>query len=275
MSNYSTIDHKRNPLLLKKYRDREMENYALYLDDIEPLMSREELFWEELLDPIKYHHRITPEEKAFIFEHDLERRVKKYRKALFQKKDQVCYEIYQEMLDEYNPVVVKNAFKVEDSNRHKDWRLKRRIEKLFSCGPCYFLTLTFDDRKLEKIGISLTDISKENTKKLERYCREYLKKIGPYCANIDFGKQNERLHFHAVVLSYERIECGPENEWFKKFGAIKVEQIRKGKDDSFKLAKYINKLTNHAIKETVRNNSMMYSRGLDQFLFEHLEVSED
>ena len=111
-----------------------------------------------------------------------------------------------------------------------------------------FLTLTFNDETLR----DTTD--KERRVLVSRY----LKSFGcSYVANVDYGKENHREHYHAVINT-DRIDY---SSWHK-YGAIDGEKIRNRniQSDKTRLAKYICKLSNHAIKETTKRSSLIYSR---------------
>jgi len=115
-------------------------------------------------------------------------------------------------------------------------------------GQCLFLTLTFNDDTLQRTT------QKERRTAVSRYLKQFNCR---YVANIDFGKENGREHYHAVI------NCGSVcfDSW-RKFGNINAERIRNKdlKADKTKLAKYICKLSNHAIKETTKRSSLIYSR---------------
>ena len=73
-----------------------------------------------------------------------------------------------------------------------------------------------------------------------------------YVANIDFGKNTEREHYHALVL-VDRIN----DTW--DYGFTWFERVHRS-DSAATLAKYVSKLTNHAIKETTKRSCYIYSR---------------
>ena len=124
-------------------------------------------------------------------------------------------------------------------------RLRNRISWMVKQGDCLFLTLTFTDGVLD-------DTSDETRKK---YVKRFLKsQSDQYVANIDFGAQNEREHYHAVILA-SRVDY----TLWHKYGGIKGEKIRSNDISPVKLGKYISKLTNHAIKETTRRCAIIYS----------------
>ena len=138
-------------------------------------------------------------------------------------------------------------------------RLKEKITQMLNNGKCLFLTLTFTDKVLESTS--------PETRR--RYVAYYLKQFGvPYIANIDFGTADayiddngnerqgtKREHYHAVIQT-DKITL---DDWHK-YGAIKLEKIRTTKNDNIRLAKYVSKLTNHAIKETTKRSCLIYSR---------------
>lgn len=142
----------------------------------------------------------------------------------------------------------KEVLKINHASYYRTQRLKQRIECMLLKGTCLFLTLTFTDDTL----LNTTD--KERRVAVSRY----LKKFNcQYVANIDFGKENHREHYHAVIQC-ENIDF---DSW-RKYGNINAERIRNKdiRSDKTKLAKYICKLSNHAIKETTRRSSLIYSR---------------
>lgn len=126
-------------------------------------------------------------------------------------------------------------------------RLRNRIASYLDKGHCLFLTLTFRDDVLASTN--------EETRK--KYVKRFLKPYGAYVANVDYGEKKGREHYHAVVLS-DSVDC---SEWFEQCGAIDIEHIRVDGKSPVRLGKYIAKLTNHAIKETNRRCTVIFSRG--------------
>ena len=127
--------------------------------------------------------------------------------------------------------------------------LKNRISRLLERGNCFFLTLTFTD-------CVLFNTSAETRR---RYVTRQLKEHFPlgYVANIDFGAKNGREHYHAVVVSNtDRINNKNGRIWL--YGDMDFKKIHTPNAQA--LAKYISKLSNHAIKETTRRSALIYSR---------------
>lgn len=137
---------------------------------------------------------------------------------------------------------IKNCERIFNAHRKKCQRLKKRIENLLT-KPCVFITFTFND-----------DVLNSTCKATRRkYIQRELKKLQvPYIANIDYGKENEREHYHSIAqtnwLDMEEYELG----------FVYVERIYN--KDSSALSKYINKLTNHSLKETTGTDRLIYSR---------------
>ena len=157
-------------------------------------------------------------------------------------------ELHQDCLEkglerEYNEVI-----KINHASYSRVRRLKDRIETMLLNGDCLFLTLTFNDNALANTT------SKERRVAVSRYLKQF---NCNYVANIDFGKENGREHYHAVI------NCAKVKliDW-RKYGNINVQHIRNRniKSDKTKLAKYICKLSNHAIKETTKRSTLIYSR---------------
>lgn len=145
---------------------------------------------------------------------------------------------------EKNPEWYKEAEKINHASYERVKRLKNRLSSFIEDGKCCFLTLTFRDEILDKT-------SPETRRK---YISRFLKSFGvPYVANKDFGKDFGREHYHAVIKT-ARIDMQSYD-----YGFIFAETIHQTKDN-VKLAKYIAKLTNHAIKETTKRSVLLYSR---------------
>ena len=139
------------------------------------------------------------------------------------------------------------AEKLNKAKYERVKRLKKRIKKMLTCD-CLFLTLTFSDKKID-----LKTTKRETRRK---YVQRFLNDLKTnYVANIDFGEKNGREHYHALVMASD-IDL---TKWI--YGAINVKHvITKDDHTNTRIAKYIAKLTNHAIKESVGNSRLLYSR---------------
>lgn len=168
--------------------------------------------------------------------------------------NEILIESYLEELEQYTQEEIQEAERVNNASYHRVKRLKDRVLTMLKDTNCIFLTLTFRDDVL-------ANTSEETRKK---YIKRFLKEqCSCYIANIDYGSKNGREHYHAVVIPINDQIDG--SFYFEHYGSIDFERIRnKGSDDneatSKRLAKYVAKLTNHAIKATTQQCRVIYSR---------------
>lgn len=146
-------------------------------------------------------------------------------------------------------------FRVWRSNKERKERIKKRIFSLIETQNAWFLTLTFSPAFLER------ETSEETRR---RYIRRFLKEqcIG-YIANVDYGKTNDREHYHAVVVPRgSKVDFKPYCAFFdnSRIDAEKIALVNTEKSRDC-LARYINKLTNHALKDSGHSQRLIYSRG--------------
>lgn len=165
------------------------------------------------------------------------------------------YKIHNKYLDDFlidNLGIVDyvTSFRFKDSYYQKTKRLKKRINRLFKNDNLFFLTFTFDDKKLKKKDISFY---KQST--LRKYVTRWLKDYSfDYVGNIDYGGKNGRLHFHCVVA----LKTDKVNHKTWNYGALNFERIIT--KDSTKLSLYVNKLCSHALKESTKCQYLIYPK---------------
>lgn len=166
----------------------------------------------------------------------------------------------------YGDDIVKS---IESSNSSRYQRLKRFRKYVSWClntdGYCLFVTLTFDD-----------DMLKTSSKYRKDKVTAFLKSCSPYyLANIDFGSKTDREHYHAILyFPYEKeYQCFLSRCKRNKQGAFNCEEwkalnefiiCRSNDDDVTRLSKYINKLSNHAFKDSTKTSRYhaIYSDGI-------------
>lgn len=125
------------------------------------------------------------------------------------------------------------------------WRLKLRIDYMVKNFDCMFVTFT-----LNEFGISL------KMKTLKNKICALLKSLNCYyVGNVDYGKENERLHFHFVISSLAADFI--KDNW-AKYGFTYCEIVY---GNSYKLSNYVNKITNHGLKGTTQRYQLITSRG--------------
>lgn len=131
---------------------------------------------------------------------------------------------------------VSASVSMQVSRRAKLNRLEKRINSYLEKGRTNFLTITFNDAAL--INNSSQTRKKYIRDTLNATCEDFV-------ANIDFGKNTKREHYHAVSLGLNVDEF---KRLTKPFGFIKIERVIPSTEGS--LALYVDKLCNHALKET-------------------------
>lgn len=182
--------------------------------------------------------------KSQILKTDLCLIEKKFSKALYNGNRS----LYHSIINQYDiySLDFKEAHKINNARYNRIKRLKLRIAKYLINYDCVFLTLTFNDKTL----FSTNEITRR------KYVQRFLKSFNvPYVANVDYGAKNHREHYHAILCK-ERVS---HELW--EYGSINFKKIIKT-EDYIKLAKYISKLTNHAIKETTKRCHLIYSKNL-------------
>lgn len=125
---------------------------------------------------------------------------------------------------------------------------------LFPDYNAYFLTLTFNNETLENTS--------QTTRR--RYVQRFHNSAFFYLANIDYGdkeknpESNEREHYHSIVLLHNTIDINDfMNNW--TYGYYLAKPINY-KSNPVKLASYLVKLQNHAIKETTKTSRLIYPK---------------
>ena len=148
---------------------------------------------------------------------------------------------------QFMPDEWQEAKRVADSNYKQSQRLQKRINSMLERSTdCVFLTLTFKPEVLEKTS---PDTRRQYVFRwLKSQCKHYV-------ANIDFGGKNGREHYHAVCDA----RVNPKT-WI--YGNLDCKPVRYNPESNscVKMAKYVAKLTNHAIKETTKRCALIYSR---------------
>lgn len=155
---------------------------------------------------------------------------------------------YAELCSKVGMRFVNEARKINLAAWKRKIRLKERIGSYLKEGQCIWLTLTFSPSVLDSTSVDTR----------RKYVQRQLKSVSnKYVANIDFGKSSQREHYHAVVVG--NLRRSDFQEWIDNYGHIWIEDVHKTSSEE-KLAKYISKLTNHAIKETTKRQCYIYSR---------------
>ena len=154
-----------------------------------------------------------------------------------------------EYFQAFYPAEWKECKKIFLADKSRQYRLRVKIRFLLLHFNCTFVTLSFNDFILSN--------SSESTRR--QYVSRFLNTLDcPYIANIDFGDDNDREHYHAIVGC--RLSSSQLSLWRNSFGLIFVRRIRRSFVSSVRLGKYVSKLANHAIKETCKRGALIFSR---------------
>ncbi len=133
-----------------------------------------------------------------------------------------------------------------------------------------FATFTFND-----------DVINLKQRTRRNYINNYLKQYDGYIANIDYGEQGQREHYHAIIFINPSIindfvfdwkynnkkkrkyrvvtnlESLMQVKYIYKYGYYDFQLVNMNDDDLGKVKNYIAKLTNHALK--VEQTRLLYS----------------
>ena len=146
-------------------------------------------------------------------------------------------------------------YRIWQSNKLRKERVLKRVKKIINNGNAIFVTLTFNDKFLNRS-------TSETTRR--RYVSRFLKEqCLYYIANIDYGesqKGTHREHYHALVIPKgEKIDYASYSAYFDKSRIFAEPVIISGKSED-NIAKYISKLTNHSLKSSGQYKKLIYSR---------------
>lgn len=119
-------------------------------------------------------------------------------------------------------------------------------------GKVFFITLTFNDWALSLSPSYRRDMV---SRFLNEYCLDYI-------ANIDYGSENGREHYHAIIVPRSDLSLSPRrlesnkvhyyaeflDGYKQKYGFYECELIDFDADNIEKVSRYLAKLSNHSIK---------------------------
>lgn len=170
-------------------------------------------------------------------------------------------EILKYILPDFTDEELKECERLRNNFREQRKKIQDHLEYLFKRKDyrLYFMTFTFNDQ-------TLSTTSKETRR------RKIVKTLNPcedYFYNIDFGAENDREHYHAVIAvnksdkqeykdgKHIRLKCFDDYT----AGFYYAERIRTDETSKAKISKYITKLTFHSVK--VEQQNVSAKRGSD------------
>lgn len=137
-------------------------------------------------------------------------------------------------------------------------RLKKHFVYLISRYKyLYFVTFTFDDDLLKCCERTQKDYMKK--------CLISFDKNIKYILNADYGTKTERLHYHCICAT--NVDNNLRDFVRDNYPCrSNVKLINVTKSDIDKLSKYIDKLTNHCIKDSTKKRRIIYNfKGYEDF----------
>lgn len=154
-----------------------------------------------------------------------------------------------EYFQAFYPAEWEECEKICKTDKSRSLRLKYKVKFLITYYAAFFITLTFTD--------SVFATTSEATRR--RYVSRFLNTLNcPYIANIDFGDLHGREHYHAIIGC--RLPKSKLFDWIFNYGTVYAQRVRRSVVGSIRLSKYVSKLCNHAIKETCKRGSLLFSR---------------
>lgn len=145
--------------------------------------------------------------------------------------------------------------KILKARYQKASRIRKRLVYLLSrYKNIWFITFTFNNNYINKCDRTKRDLIKMvlNTHDFK------------YMLNIDYGKKNEREHYHCILATNLDLDVNQFIQFYYEGGFSLSIQCKNGYDDFKRLSKYLNKLTNHCIKATTKRQRILYNfKGYD------------
>ena len=175
------------------------------------------------------------------------------------------YEYSRMILDNMSNDELRVSSNMIRARQKRSARVRQYIEKLLYIAnhkQVYFATLTFNDDAMKRLN---KDVRR-------KYVIRFLKSLNPYyIANIDYGKKHEREHYHCLIpIKSAFIQVYNEKKriyhlidskkWLYGFETFKL--MHRTEEDKTRVSIYIDKFVNHTIKDTTKNERIIYSDAL-------------
>lgn len=167
-----------------------------------------------------------------------------YKPTLNEKDIKECFRIYNNMRTrkkKNSDDLIRWCFAINNLNHWKDYMI-------------IFGTLNFSDKALKNTS------KKTRRVMVSRYIRNY---ADNYIANIDYGKENGREHYHFLALTKKKLDI---TKW--KYGGGKFLVVPTNPKDIKKTKNYVLKLNNHTYKESTHLERILKDKNpiLDQVI---------
>lgn len=169
--------------------------------------------------------------------------------------------LYVMYFDRLTEPVVDECFKIYNANHQRKYNNWNEICKwvfavehfsMFRNFRIVFGTLTFTDKVLDKTC----------RRTRARYVTKFLnKETFHYIANIDFGTQNDREHYHFIAMIEKKMDL---NNW--KYGGNKVDYVPIDSGEIQSVKNYLLKLNNHSYKESTKQHRIIRDRNRNKIV---------
>ena len=139
-----------------------------------------------------------------------------------------------------------------DNRYHKTSRIKKMIIYMLSRRKyMYFITFTFNNNYINKCDRTKKDL-------IKNVLNDVIDNDFLYMLNVDYGTTTEREHYHCLLATDYLFNISNYLDLcYPCF--TKTEQVRIDNKDISRLSKYINKLSNHATKQSTHYNRIYYN----------------
>lgn len=159
---------------------------------------------------------------------------------------------YKNGIDIELPKYVKNIL---NARYNKVRRIKEHFLYIINRRKyVFFLTFTFNEKYINKCDRTKKDLIKSCLNDIDDSL---------YILNVDYGDKNERQHYHCILgTDFDFTNSIYFDLTYPCFSYC--EKIRLNTDDVKKVSKYINKLSNHACKDSTNYSRIYYNfKGYD------------
>lgn len=178
----------------------------------------------------------------------------------------------------FTDIELKNCEQLRRNKKEQTNKIKLFLDyytKYRNDCEIYFGTYTYDDKKFKG--------------KIETLKRQIIKTINndknviDYVINIDYGKENERQHFHSIEIRLKdkkhnhikvnrkvsdtkyttglKLITNQLQDYEQKYGFYDMEPCKITRKDKTKISKYISKLVSHSVK--VKQSYLSKKKGSD------------
>lgn len=164
-----------------------------------------------------------------------------------------------ERLKDYNYRRKRNIDFIKDkklesllcSRYNKVSRIKQHfVYMIMKKKNIYFLTFTFDDKYINKCDRTKKDLIKNLLNEIDS-CSFYI-------LNVDYGSKTERQHYHCIYGTNKDLNLKfILDKYYPCFSY--TEKIRLDSSSINKVSKYINKLSNHALKSSTKKSRIYFN----------------